>query len=166
MTLRVHIASPCKEDWDAMQGDDRVRNCASCKLNVFNTRELTEAEILSLIKSANGGRLCMRVYQRADGTVLTKDCPRGVALLRRRLAAALTMSAALVLTAFGFRFEKQCATSGDDGTWFSRVVTTRFTAAREELRTTRTLGPIIERFWPAPPMVMKMGDYAPAARGP
>lgn len=168
MALQLRIASPCTESWDAMKGDDRVRNCASCKLNVFNTREMTEAEIVAMLTAANGGRVCGRIFQRRDGTILTKDCPTGVAAIRRRVVAAVTMSFALLLTAVGFKWlgSTQCATSGN-GSWFQRVVTERFVEAREELRNTRSLGPAINRLWPTPPVgVMKMGEFAaPPAPG-
>lgn len=30
----IRIAAPCKADWNAMTGDERVRFCGQCKLNV------------------------------------------------------------------------------------------------------------------------------------
>jgi hypothetical protein len=41
-------------------------------------------------------RTCVRFYRRADGTILTRDCPRGMALVRRGLALAV-ISLAIVL---------------------------------------------------------------------
>ena len=80
---QLRIASPCYERWDNMKGDDRVRHCASCKLNVFNVREMTKAEVEQLVESTQG-RLCLRLYKRWDGTVLMADCPVGVSRARVR----------------------------------------------------------------------------------
>ena len=47
---------------------------ASC--NVYNLSDMTEEEALKLVEEREG-RLCVRFYQREDGTVLTSDCPVG-----------------------------------------------------------------------------------------
>jgi hypothetical protein len=72
----ITIASPCPANWEAMTGDARVRFCGQCKLNVYNLSEMTENDAEKLIVE-HEGRLCVRLYRRADGTVLTKDCPVG-----------------------------------------------------------------------------------------
>jgi hypothetical protein len=92
---KLQVASPCYERWDAMKGDDRVRNCAACKLNVFNVRELTAAEVEELVQRTSG-QLCMRLYRRWDGTLLTRDCPVGLQRVRLRVAAAMATAAAFV----------------------------------------------------------------------
>ncbi len=92
---QLKIASPCYERWENMKGDDRVRHCASCKLNVFNVREMTRAEVEQLLDKTEG-RVCMRLYRRWDGTVLTADCPVGVSRARVRVASALLTAAAFV----------------------------------------------------------------------
>lgn len=33
---RVYIAAPCSVPWDSMEGDERIRHCQQCKLNVYN----------------------------------------------------------------------------------------------------------------------------------
>jgi len=68
-----------------MTGDDRVRFCDLCNLHVYNLAELTRTEAESLIANSEG-RICARLYRRADGTVITKDCPVGLRALRRRAA--------------------------------------------------------------------------------
>jgi hypothetical protein len=60
-----------------MDGDDRVRFCDECELNVYNLVSMTEAEALELIAESEG-RPCVRMYQREDGTVITRDCPVGM----------------------------------------------------------------------------------------
>ncbi len=68
------IATPCKAPWSAMSGDDRVRFCHDCRLNVYNLSAMTRAEAEALVREKEG-RLCVRFYRRKDGTVLTRDCP-------------------------------------------------------------------------------------------
>lgn len=99
---RLRIASPCQVPWEGMSGDDRTRHCASCDLNVYNFAEMTRSEIGELLM-ATEGRICARLYQRADGTLLTSDCPSGLQASRRRKMRWKTAAlAALVsLSAFG-----------------------------------------------------------------
>jgi hypothetical protein len=74
-----------------MRGDDRVRFCDSCSKSVYNLSKLTMAEATALIRESEG-RLCLRLYRRADGTVLTADCPVGLRhALRRRLLRLATV---------------------------------------------------------------------------
>lgn len=86
----ARIASPCPASWAAMQGDDRVRFCDACSKRVYDLSGLTAAEAGSLIEEAEG-RLCVRLYRRRDGTVLTADCPVGLRYaVRRRLLRLAT----------------------------------------------------------------------------
>lgn len=81
----VRIASPCKASWRKMKGDDRVRNCAKCSLNVYNISEMTREEAAELIANTEG-RLCIRLWRRRDGTVITKDCPMAFKQIRYGIA--------------------------------------------------------------------------------
>jgi hypothetical protein len=45
------------------------------------------------------GRLCVRFYRRADGSVLTKDCPVGWKAIRQRVSKMATAFASLVFAA-------------------------------------------------------------------
>ena len=45
----IRIASPCRASWDEMRGDDRVRFCSLCKLNVYDLSNLAERDALALI---------------------------------------------------------------------------------------------------------------------
>lgn len=100
---RMRVASPCPASWDAMEGDERVRFCRLCDLHVYNVSELTKAEAESLV-ARTGGRLCARLYRRADGTVLTKDCPTGLRAARRRAGRAAGAAFAAVLSLCGVAF--------------------------------------------------------------
>lgn len=81
---RLRIATPCPISWEQMTGDNHVRFCGHCQLNVYNISELSRTEAEALIASTEG-RICAKLYRRADGTVLTKDCPVGLRALRRRV---------------------------------------------------------------------------------
>lgn len=78
----VRVARPCKADWNRMDGDERVRFCQSCAKNVYNLSAMSKAEGQMLIER-NEGHLCVRYFQRADGTILTSDCPVAVRTARR-----------------------------------------------------------------------------------
>jgi len=97
----VKIASPCSESWDAMKGDDKSRYCGKCAKNVYNLSAMTreEAELLMLDRE---GELCVRLYRRKDGTVLTQDCPVGVQRKRLRLVGVLAIGGGLAATLAGF----------------------------------------------------------------
>jgi hypothetical protein len=157
--LTLKVASPCTEKWELMAGDARTRRCERCALNVFNVSELSEDEMFALFAKANGGRVCGRIFQRRDGTVVTKDCPVGVARLRRRVLVAITTSLALVIAAFMAR----PLPHGRGGAIVDLVQRVRATAGDTEawLRGSATFGPLVEWLDPAP--VMMMGDIAPAA---
>ncbi len=157
--LTLKVASPCTEKWESMVGDERTRRCERCALNVFNVSELSEAEMLELFAKANGARVCARFFQRADGTVLTRDCPVGLARLRRRVVVAITTSLALVIAAFMARPMPSGMRGVDLSSFRARV---RTTAANTEewLRASPTFGPMVEWLDPSPSLVM--GDIAPA----
>lgn len=82
----LRIASSCPANWEQMSGDERVRSCDLCHLQVYNIARLTRSEVAALISSTEG-RICARLYRRADGTIITKDCPVGLRAVRRRVAA-------------------------------------------------------------------------------
>ena len=97
----IRIATPCPASWDEMEGGDRARFCLACQTRVYDLSTLTAAEAVSLIER-NEGSLCVRLYRRADGTVLTADCPVGLraraAAKLRRVGAGATALAAFLLT--------------------------------------------------------------------
>jgi hypothetical protein len=89
----VSVASPCSASWEDMVGDDRVRFCGSCQKNVFNLSAMTRGEAEALLVERDGDA-CVRLYRRADGRVLTSDCPVGVR--RKRVRRVAGVAAALV----------------------------------------------------------------------
>ncbi|HTN92350.1 MAG TPA: hypothetical protein VL242_52135 [Sorangium sp.] len=91
----LRVASPCNASWDEMAGDDRVRFCQHCEKNVYNLSEMPRDEAERLIRAA-AGDMCVRLYLRADGTVLTADCPVGVNRRRIRNMAAAAVGGGLL----------------------------------------------------------------------
>lgn len=105
-TLRV--ASPCDASWEEMAGDDRHRFCDHCEKHVYNLPMLGPEELVDLIETTEGS-FCGRLYSRKDGTVLTSDCPVGMAAKvakarRKRALGAAAAAAALALTVGGALF--------------------------------------------------------------
>lgn len=96
---KIKVASPCDANWNEMIGDDRKRHCAECRLNVYNLSDMTKTEAESFLINSEG-RICLRIYRRADGTVITRDCPVGFAKLKRRVSHAATAVFTMLATFF------------------------------------------------------------------
>src|ERR1019366_8474260 len=101
--LTITIAAPCPASWNKMKGDEQVRHCDQCEQNVYNLSEMSAAEAVDLIQKKEG-HLCVRLYRRTDGTVITSDCPVGLRWrnwkwLRKRRAWAAAFFAILFLPA-------------------------------------------------------------------
>jgi hypothetical protein len=81
-----------------MIGDERVRFCGQCELNVYNLSALTRTQAENLIGGTER-RLCVRFYRRRDGSIITRDCPVGLRALKLRLSRIRKAVAAAL---FGF----------------------------------------------------------------
>jgi hypothetical protein len=97
MKQNIRIASPCSADWNRMAGDERVRYCPECKLDVYNFSEMSDAEIGSIV-SHREGRLCARFYQRSDGTMLTRNCPVALRAVVRRVSGFASAALAAMIS--------------------------------------------------------------------
>jgi hypothetical protein len=100
----VRIASPCHMSWEDMPGDERVRFCHACEKRVYNLSAMTREQGEQLLDE-HEGEPCVRLYQRADGTVITSDCEVGTRARRSRrraLGAALGVGAATAACAAAF----------------------------------------------------------------
>ena len=73
----VRIASPCPVLWQDMEGDDRVRLCGQCDCRVYNLSAVTAEEGVKILRETEG-RLCVQLWRRTDGTLITADCPVGL----------------------------------------------------------------------------------------
>jgi len=98
---QIRVASPCKADWNEMVGDERARFCLSCEKNVYNLSSMQRDEAEAFLNERLGGEICVRFYQRADGTILTQDCPEGVKKKRRKkLALSVAGAGAMAAAAW------------------------------------------------------------------
>ncbi|MCC7307802.1 MAG: carboxypeptidase regulatory-like domain-containing protein [Acidobacteria bacterium] len=97
------VASPCSVGWDSMSGDERSRICEVCEMKVHNIAGLDAAEVENLIAD-RGGRLCIRLFRRTDGTVMTKDCPVGLRSIRKRTMRFASAAAAALLGLFSISY--------------------------------------------------------------
>jgi hypothetical protein len=102
-----------------MEGDDQVRYCGHCRLNVYNLSDMSTSEAEELIRSREG-RLCVRFYQRTDGRVMTKDCPKGLLAARAKLARSLAVMAGLLLGGYGVTLMNR--TPLPEQTWVDEAV--------------------------------------------
>ena len=111
---RINIPAPCDADWDSMIGNDRVRFCEHCKLDVTNLSALTRPEAMRLVERSEG-RLCVRFVTRPNGRLLTKQLPRKVHQIARRasriaagaFSATLSLSSAVAQAQSGGSLEAQ-----------------------------------------------------------
>ena len=107
---KLRVASPCSVGWETMTGDERVRHCHACRLNIYNIVEMTTDEVQHLIE--NREELpCIRMFRRHDGTVITKDCPVGLRAYKKQAArfagAALAGVLGLFSVSYGQKDEKK-----------------------------------------------------------
>lgn len=108
------IASPCSARWEDMAGDDKRRLCCQCDLHVHNLAAMSGAEIEELLRTS-GSTPCVRMYRRADGTVITADCPVGLAAVRAYARRAYARVALLVAAFMG----ASVAMTPNDAPWNS-----------------------------------------------
>ena len=95
----VRVAAPCNVAWDSMFGDERVRFCGQCTLNVYNLSDMTRREAETLVAQTEG-RLCVRYYKRSDGSIITRNCPVGLRAIKKRLTRVASAIGSAVLSFF------------------------------------------------------------------
>ena len=98
---KIEIASPCPVSWAQMSGNDQVRHCAQCDQKVYDLSTMTAGESLALLADSDGN-VCVRLYRRKDGKIMTKDCVAYMLLMHLRRASlrfGVTMA-----SFFGFAF--------------------------------------------------------------
>lgn len=88
--------SPCSADWDRMVGNERVRYCPECKRDVYDFSRMSDKDVEQLL-SRREQRLCARVRQRPDGTVVTTGSTVSFGVLVRRISrvASIALAAAI-----------------------------------------------------------------------
>ncbi|MGA9773559.1 MAG: TonB family protein [Blastocatellia bacterium] len=98
---KIKIAAPCNAEWRWMYGNDRVRFCGQCSRNVYNLSAMTRQQAEDLILRTEG-RLCVRFYRRADGTILTRNCAVGLQAVKDKFTRTRTHIIAAILTLLGY----------------------------------------------------------------
>lgn len=139
----IQIASPCTADWDAMAGDDRTRFCGVCQLNVYNLSGMTRDQALTFL-AERAGRTCVRMFKRSDGTVITADCPVGLAAVRQKLVRLMLATAGLVMALV-----------------VSALAAAGRLAGAEQLLATGKIERMRERYFPSVTSYGFMGDICP-----
>ncbi len=94
---RVYVAAPCPADWNQMVGSERVRFCAQCNRHVYNLSGISKTAAEALLASTED-RLCIRYYRRADGTILTQNCPVGLQAIKRKVTRAISTFLSAILS--------------------------------------------------------------------
>lgn len=94
----VQIAAPCQANWNEMYAfsGERVRHCSQCQLNVYNLSAMKREEAEALLLTTEG-RLCVRFYRWADGTILTQNCPVGLRALKQRVSWLAQLGLGMVI---------------------------------------------------------------------
>jgi hypothetical protein len=96
----VKIASPCGANWNEMRGNERKKYCAMCKLNVYNLSEMTQTEAENFLINSEG-RVCLKIHRRADGTVITQNCPVGLAKIKQKVSRTAKAFVSICAGIFG-----------------------------------------------------------------
>lgn len=66
------INQPCSASWEEMRGNDAVRYCTHCELNVQDLAQLTRAKAIKLVLRSEG-RLCLRIQRRPNGEIVRRS---------------------------------------------------------------------------------------------
>ena len=95
----VTINSPCSADWNSMIGNDQVRFCEHCSLDVHNLSEMTRSQAERLVARSNG-RLCIRYHHDPSGRPATLPVGQKLHRISRRVSriAAGAFTATLSVT--------------------------------------------------------------------
>jgi hypothetical protein len=93
------VPTPCPADWDSMIGNDQVRFCEHCSLDVHNLSQMTRAQAERLVAQSNG-RLCVRYHRSSTGQPLTLPVGQKLHGISRRVSriAAGAFTATLSVT--------------------------------------------------------------------
>jgi hypothetical protein len=84
----IDVPTPCQASWAEMAGDDRIRHCEACRLDVHNLSAMTADEARNLLRQ-HQGRCCVRFDRNSDGSVLTRDQLRAGTRIPRTVVAVL-----------------------------------------------------------------------------
>ena len=153
----IKVAAPCQMNWNEMAGGDRARYCRSCEKNVYNLSEMSRDEAEKLLRT-HEGKLCVRYYRRADGTIMTNNCPVGLRAIRKAYLKTAGTVAALCGTVFGAMMQFSSKSAPAEAANMGAMA-----APRESITPSEPTEPVMGKFAaPAQPEPrFTMGDIAP-----
>src|SRR6185295_17899117 len=93
------VPSPCSADWNSMIGNDQVRFCEHCSLDVHDLSAMTRLQAERLVAKSNG-RLCIRYRRDLSGQLQTLPLGQKLHHISRRVSriAAGAFTATLSIT--------------------------------------------------------------------
>ncbi len=103
----ISIASPCSADWNSMRGNDQVRFCEHCNLNVHDLSAMSRMRAERLVSRSNG-RLCVRFISDSAGLLMSQPAqkrklhqigPRVSRIAAGAFTAALSVTSAVAQNA-------------------------------------------------------------------
>src|SRR5829696_9195067 len=110
----IEVKKACSEDWDAMTGNERVRFCSHCALEVNNLSALTRKQAMRLVRES-GGRICVRyVKNPVDNSPVFAE--RLYQITRRAGIAAGVLGASLTLSTLAYAQSEPVSTGKDSQT--------------------------------------------------
>lgn len=92
-----------------MAGDDVVRHCERCKKDVYDLSAMRTAEAEALL--GRDGEACVRLRRRADGRVVTADCPPPPIWSRASMQTGAAVALAVAATSWATRRPEQPPTT-------------------------------------------------------
>lgn len=130
-TDSIEVKSPCDENWDEMQGNDKVRFCSHCAKSVNNISLLTRKKAERIVRDS-GGNICVRYVKNPEtgrplyAQDLYKITRRAPALAAGVVAATLGISSAAYAQGSPFKVS-------DRNQEIEKITRTNSTSQAEEL---------------------------------
>jgi hypothetical protein len=121
----LKIASPCPMMWSDMQRtpEEAIRFYGDYRKNVYDVSKMSARETALIVQKAeiSGASTCMQLYQRADGTIITDDCPVGLRRIRDGFRKLRSAAATFVV----FLCAQSVFAQGKDSSAQSKTIETR-----------------------------------------
>jgi hypothetical protein len=135
--------------WEDMQGDNRKRFCEQCQLTVHNISDMSDVEAAAII-GVEGERTCVYMYKKADGTVVTDNCPRALRAIRNKIGAGALVALIAVTAASSLAAGSMAAPPivGATANEVGQLADYGYDMARSILRFVETFTCVICFVWP------------------
>lgn len=115
------VVRNCPASWARMHGDAQVRFCTHCDQKVYNLSEMTKEEASAFMREQTG-HVCVRYFQREDGTLLTSDCGR---VERTRIRVKAATVTAITLLGLAAKFGTPASSPGMEEPVTGKIATPR-----------------------------------------